>query len=166
MKPGIFIFLLSLFLCCSCDTATQSTHVLNAPVFLPVKKIVDGDTFWVDDGTAKGIKIRLIGIDAPESRKSFKKEMGVYGKEAKMYLTQLLKGKIVRLVYDVDLLDQYGRTLAYAYLEDGTFVNADLIKNGFAIILTIPPNVKFADHFYELQQEARNTKKGLWSVSP
>ncbi len=166
MMPGIFIFLLSLFLCCSCDTATQSTHVFNAPVFFPIKKIVDGDTFWVDDGTAKGIKIRLIGIDAPESRKSFKKEMGVYGKEAKMYLTQLLKGKKVRLVYDVDLLDQYGRTLAYAYLEDGTFVNADLIKNGFAIILTIPPNVKFADHFYELQQEARTTKKGLWSVSP
>jgi len=166
MKPGIFIFILSVFLCISCETATQSTHKLHAPVFFPVKKIVDGDTFWADDGTAKGIKIRLIGIDAPESKRSFKKEIGVYGKESKAYLSQLLKGRKVRLEYDLDPKDQYGRTLAYVYLEDGTFVNADLIKNGFATLLTIPPNVKFADHFYELQQEARKTKKGLWNISP
>ena len=166
MKPNILIFLISIFFLYSCDIATQPTHVISAPEYLPVKKIVDGDTFWADDGTPKGIKIRLIGIDAPESRKSFKKEVGIYGKESKAYLTRLLKGKKVRLVYDVDLKDQYGRTLAYVYLEDGTFVNAEIIKNGFATILTIPPNVKFADHFYQLQQRARESKKGLWNVSP
>ena len=166
MKLSFLIFLLALFLLYSCDTATQPTHVISAPKYLPVKKIVDGDTFWADDGSPKGIKVRLIGIDAPESRKSFKKEVGVYGKESKAYLTKLLKGKKVKLVYDIDPLDQYGRTLAYAYLEDGTFVNANLIKNGYAIILTIPPNIKFADHFYNLQQKARTSKKGLWNVSP
>ena len=165
MNPAFLIFFLSLFLCVSCDSSTQSTQKLHTPAFLTVKKVVDGDTFWADDGTPKGIKVRLIGIDAPESRKSFKKEIGVYGKESKAYLTQLLKGKKVRLVYDVDLKDQYGRTLAYVYLEDGRFVNAEIIKNGFATILTIPPNVKFADHFYQLQQKARESKKGLWKVS-
>ena len=166
MKPSFLIFLLSIFILYSCETATQPTLVISAPEYLPVKKIVDGDTFWADDGTPKGIKVRLIGIDAPESRKSFKKEVGVYGKESKAYLTKLLKGKKVKLVYDIDPLDQFGRTLAYAYLEDGTFVNADLIKNGYAIILTVPPNIKFADHFYRLQQKARESKKGLWKVSP
>ena len=166
MNPAFLIFFLSLFLCISCDSSTQSTQKLHTPAFLIVKKVVDGDTFWADDGSPKGIKVRLIGIDAPESRKSFKKEVGIYGKESKAYLTQLLKGKKVRLVYDVNLKDQYGRTLAYVYLEDGTFVNAEIIKNGFATILTIPPNVKFADYFYKLQQKARESKKGLWKVSP
>lgn len=166
MKPSFLIFLLSIFLLYSCETATQPTLAISAPEYLPVKKIVDGDTFWADDGSPKGIKVRLIGIDAPESRKSFKKEVGVYGKESKAYLSKLLKGKKVKLVYDIDPLDQFGRTLAYAYLEDGTFVNADLVKNGYAIILTVPPNIKFADHFYRLQQKARESKKGLWKVSP
>lgn len=165
MKTIFFPFFI-LCLLYSCDTATQTTHVLKAPEYFTVKKIVDGDTFWVDDGTPKGIKVRLIGIDAPESRKTFKKEVGVYGKESKAYLIKLLKGKKVKLVYDVDPLDQYGRTLAYAYLENGKFVNAELIKNGYAIIMTIPPNIKFADHFYKLQQKARESKKGLWKISP
>lgn len=129
----------------------------------PVTKIVDGDTFWVDNGTEKGLKIRFIGIDAPESRRMFKREVGYYGKEAKIYLTELLTNKKVRLVSDVDPLDQYGRTLSYVYLEDGTFVNAELIKNGYAVLMTVPPNVAFADYFAKLQTKARNSKRGLWN---
>ena len=127
-----------------------------------VKKITDGDTFWIYNGTEKGEKIRLIGVDAPESRKTFKKEVGYYGNEAKEYLTNLLKGKRVKLEYDVTRSDQYGRTLAYVYLEDGTFVNAELVKNGYAMVMTVPPNVKFADEFVKLQQEARENNRGLW----
>ena len=130
--------------------------------FLLVTKVVDGDTFWADDGTNKGLKIRLIGVDAPESRRTFKKEVGYFGKEAKTYLTNLLSGKSVRLEYDLNRTDQYGRTLAYVYLQDGTFVNAELVKNGFAMTLTIPPNVKFADEFVKLQAEARENNRGLW----
>lgn len=128
-----------------------------------VTKIVDGDTFWVDNGTEKGLKIRFIGIDAPESRRMFKREIGYYGKEAKEYLTKILSNKKVRLVSDVDSLDQYDRTLAYVYLEDGTFVNAELIKNGYAVLMTVPPNVSFADYFAKLQREARDNNKGLWN---
>ncbi len=157
---------LLLFVGSSCqiqDKSLESVSQPNVEAFLPVTKIVDGDTFWVDNGTEKGLKIRFIGIDAPESRRMFKREIGYYGKEAKLYLTGLLTNKKVRLVSDVDPLDQYGRTLSYVYLEDGTFVNAELIKNGYAVLMTVPPNVEFAEYFSKLQAEARENKKGLWN---
>lgn len=129
---------------------------------MPITKVVDGDTFWVDDGSEKGLKIRLIGVDAPESRNTGRKVVGYFGKEAKKYASQLLSGKKVRLEYDVDRFDQYGRTLAYAYLTDGTFVNAELVIQGFAMVMTVPPNVKYVDKFVKLQQEARKNNVGLW----
>ena len=128
-----------------------------------VKKISDGDTFWSYNGTDEGEKIRLIGVDAPESRNVFKKKQGYFGIEAKEYLTNLLKGKRVRLEYDVDHTDQYGRTLAYVYLQDGIFLNADLVKSGYAMVMTVPPNVKYADEFVKLQQDARENNRGLWN---
>lgn len=105
----------------------------------------------------------MIGIDAPESRKTFKKEIAYFGKEVKAYLTNLLDGKSVRLEFDLNRTDQYGRSLAYVFLQDGTFVNAELVKNGYAMVMTVPPNVKFADEFVKLQQEARENKRGLWN---
>ena len=134
----------------------------NQKGYYSVSKIVDGDTFRVYDGTKKGLAIRLIGVDTPETRKSAHKEIGYFGEEAKQYLSSLLTGKKIKLVYDVNQFDRYQRTLAYVYLEDGTFVNAELVKNGFAMVMTIPPNVKFADEFARLQQEAREYNRGLW----
>lgn len=127
-----------------------------------VTKVIDGDTFYINDGTGKEGRIRLTGIDAPESRKSQHKSMGHYGKEASDYLHLLLKGKKVRLEYDVSRRDRYGRILAYAYLENGEFLNALLIKQGYALQLTIPPNVKYAALFSQLQREARENRRGLW----
>jgi micrococcal nuclease len=138
----------------------QSTTNLYA-----VKKVVDGDTFWVDDGSEKGFKVRLIGVDAPETHKSAHKEIGYYGTESSGYLCRLISGKKVRLLYDVEKVDQYKRTLAYVYLEDGTFVNAELLKNGYARVLTIPPNVLHATEFLRLQRKARRLDKGLWCNS-
>ncbi|MBL0309493.1 MAG: thermonuclease family protein [Bacteroidetes bacterium] len=148
----------------SCESKSKTKIQTTRRDYLPVTKIVDGDTFWADNGTKEGIKVRLIGVDAPESRKTLKKEIGYYGKEAKDYLTKMLAGKSVKLVRDVDSLDRFGRTLSYVYLEDGTFVNADLMKNGYAMILTIPPNVKFAKEFVKLQREARENHRGLWGA--
>ncbi len=169
----IFISLLNfLFINISCKSKSgnikvreKSNSVALSNKGATVKKVVDGDTFWINDGTNKEIKIRLIGVDAPESRKVFKKEVGYYGKEAKKYLTELLENRVVYLEYDVTRKDQYGRTLAYVYLQDGTFVNAELVKNGFAMVMTIPPNVKYADLFVKLQQEARDNNRGLWGNS-
>jgi len=127
-----------------------------------VSKIVDGDTFWIINAKGENEKIRLIGVDAPESRKTGKKDVGFYGKESKAYLEGILMGKKVRLEYDVSKYDRYKRTLAYVYLENGTFLNAHLIKNGFASVMTVPPNVRHAEQFVRLQKEAREKKRGLW----
>jgi micrococcal nuclease len=160
----IFLSFFILFLGVSCNSNSEQSQKKSDGSFA-VKKISDGDTFWIYNGTEKGEKIRLIGVDAPESRKTFKKEVGYYGKEAKEYLTNLLKGKRVKLEYDVNRTDQYGRTLAYVYLQDGTFINAELVKNGYAMVMTVPPNVKYADEFVKLQQQARENNRGLWAVT-
>lgn len=160
MKSIILPLLIILF---SCTSARYERSQQIKQVFFNVTKIVDGDTFWVDDGSAKGLKIRLIGIDAPETRARFGKPAGFYGQESKDFLTLLIKEKQVALVSDLDSLDRYGRTLSYAYLKEGTFINAEMIINGYAVIMTIPPNVKYADHFYELQKEARQNRKGIWA---
>jgi len=65
----------------------------NKNIFYNVKKVVDGDTFWIDDGSQKGLKVRLIGVDAPESKKSGTKETASFGREASDYLTTLITGK-------------------------------------------------------------------------
>ena len=165
MKRFSILILFIAFVTINSSCNSRSGKRKNNSEYLPVKKVIDGDTFWADNGTRKGVKVRLIGVDAPESRKAFKKEVGYYGKEAKIYLTEMLLDKKVKLVADVGLLDQYGRTLAYVYLEDGTFVNAELVKNGYAMVMTVPPNVRFAELFLTLQQEARTNNKGLWGVT-
>jgi len=128
-----------------------------------VTKVSDGDTFWVEKADGSREKVRLIGIDAPESQNTGDKKIGYYGKEAKNFLTKFLLNKRVRLETDVRPRDQYKRLLAYVYLEDGTFVNAHLVKNGYAKVYTVPPNVKHSDTFLKLQQEARKNKRGLWN---
>lgn len=155
----------------SCNLIVSKSEADNPKVgsteqqtFYTVTKVVDGDTFWVDNGSEKGIKIRLIGVDAPESRNVFKKKKAYFGTEAKDHLKMLLKDKRVRLEKDIDSLDRYGRTLSYVYLEDGTFLNAELVKNGYASIMTVPPNVKFAELFLTLQREARENNRGLWGT--
>ncbi|WP_231955588.1 thermonuclease family protein [Aquiflexum balticum] len=103
-------------------------------------------------------------MDAPESRRTGKKEIGYFGKEAASYAVKLLDGKKIRLEYDVTKYDRYKRTLAYVFLEDGTFLNAHLVENGYAMVMTVPPNVKYADLFVKLQNEARIQKRGLWAI--
>ncbi|MFN8285429.1 MAG: thermonuclease family protein [Chitinophagales bacterium] len=160
-KPfsAIFLLIFSLLLSCNQPAAVEQAAGYNA-----VLRVIDGDTFVIDDGTTKnGTKIRLIGVDAPESRKTDHEDVQFYGKEAKEFLKHFLEGKQVRLEYDVEHHDKYGRTLAYVYLPDGTFINAYLIQQGYANVMTIPPNVTYADSFVLLQREAREAKRGMWS---
>lgn len=170
MKNLLLVLLVLIVVSCNSNSGNrkaeiQKIELSNKDGSLKVTKVVDGDTFWADDGSEKGVKIRLIGVDAPESRNVFKKKKGYYGQEAKAYVSNLFKGQSVRLEYDVDSLDQYGRTLAYVYLLDGTFVNADLVKNGYAMVMTVPPNVKYADDFVKYQRDARENNRGLWKMN-
>lgn len=119
-----------------------------------VVRVVDGDTIEVAGGT----RVRLIGVDTPETDECF-------GSEATRYAGELLPaGTRVRLVYDVQRLDPYGRTLAYVYrLTDGVFVNLALAHNGFAQQATYPPNVAHAEEFRVAAASARTGGLGLWS---
>lgn len=155
-----FLFLIPSFAC----TLNPAASSASTDLTYTVMKVVDGDTFWISDGSEKGVKVRLIGIDAPESRKTGKKEVGYFGKESKIFLTDMIEGKRVRLEYDVGRRDQFHRILAYAYLEDGTFINAELVKNGYAVVMTIAPNVRFAETFASAQREAREARRGLWKA--
>ena len=85
-----------------------------------------------------------------------------YGKQASDANRRLVDIKTVRLEFDVEQRDRHGRLLSYVYLEDGTFVNAWLVKWGYAQVMTVPPNVKHQDLFLKLQREAREAKRGLW----
>ena len=135
-----------------------------------VSRVVDGDTLVLDDGT----KIRLIGIDAPESSENDKLEKDAertqrdketlkrLGAKSTEYLNGICKDKKVRLEYDVDRKDRYGRTLAYLYLEDGMSINAQMIKAGFAHAYTSFP-FKYMKEYRNLEAFARAAKKGLWA---
>lgn len=126
-----------------------------------VERIVDGDTLVV----ARGHTIRLIGVDTPET-KDPRRPVQCFGEEAATFLQSMLPpGSGVRLVGDAEPTDTFGRTLAYVYrLPDGLFVNAALLRDGFAQPLTIPPNVAFADEFVALAREAREARRGLWGA--
>jgi len=137
-----------------------------------VQRVIDGDTLKLSGGE----RVRLIGVDTPEAHYSDKlvRDAGSSGKDMKTiqslgrkasdFTKELCLGKRVRLEFDVEKRDRYRRLLAYVYLEDGTFVNAKILENGFGQVMTIPPNVKYSEYFLKLQKEARSTRRGLWSM--
>ncbi len=126
-----------------------------------VVRVIDGDTIRVCCVFGDRVTVRYVGVDTPETHHPMK---GVepYGKEASEANRKLVDGKTVRLEFDVQQLDKYGRTLAYVYLEEGTFVNAWLVENGYAMVMTVPPNVKHQDLFLRLKRKAREAGRGLW----
>lgn len=122
-----------------------------------VRRVVDGDTVLL----ASGEYVRYIGIDTPELHHPHK-PVQPYAREAAEFNRQLVGDKKILLEYDVQHRDRFNRLLAYVYLEDGTFVNAELMRHGYAQLLTIPPNVKHVELFTRLQKEAREAGRGLW----
>ena len=138
---------------------------LQENAWYKVSKITDGDTFYVITSSSEKFKIRLIGIDAPETRNvGVKVRKEYFGTEAKIFVTQLLKNKKVKLTFDVQKTDRYGRVLAYVYLENGIFLNQYLVEKGYAVVSTFPPNVKYVEVFTKAEKLARNKKLGLWKV--
>ena len=138
---------------------------LQENTWYKVSKITDGDTFYVTTSSSEKYKIRLIGIDAPETRNvGVKVRKEYFGTEAKIFVTQLLKNRKVKLTFDVQKTDRYGRVLAYVYLENGIFLNQYLVEKGYAVVSTFPPNVKFVEVFTKAEKSARNKKLGLWNI--
>jgi micrococcal nuclease len=119
--------------------------------------VYDGDTVR----TARGEKIRLIGLDTPEMNWE-EGEAEFYAREAFEYTREKLLKRSVYLEYDKEHRDKYDRLLAYLFLEDGTFFNQELLKEAYAGLLLIPPNLKYQDLFKETVREARLDYRGIW----
>lgn len=126
--------------------------------------VVDGDTIKVKiDGRL--YTVRYIGIDCPETRDP-SRPVEWMGPEATEANRGLVGGKTVYLEKDVSETDRYNRMLRYVFLADGTFVNAELVRMGYAVVSTYPPDVRYQELFLRLEREARNAKRGLWGVRP
>jgi micrococcal nuclease len=135
----------------------QAQNVIQAQVV----RVIDGDTIEV---ALKGYlyTVRYIGIDTPETvHPSVGEEP--FGKEASSINTELVEGRVVRLEKDISETDRYGRLLRYVYVND-IFINAELVRLGYAQVSTYPPDVKYQDLFLQLQREARDNGRGLWGL--
>lgn len=119
-----------------------------------VTYVFDGDTIEVDVG-GRTYRLRYIGVDTPEREKPFYQDAVEFNRA-------LVEDQTVILVRDVSETDQYGRLLRYVYLEDGTFVNGELIRNGMARLVTFPPDVAQTKYLRDLQEEARESAAGMW----
>lgn len=134
------------------------------PSHAVVTRVVDGDTIHVSFGGSDET-VRFIGINTPETVDP-RSPVECFGEEASKHMKALLpKGTEVRLVRDVEARDKYGRLLAYVYkVADGTFVNLELAQDGYADLLTFPPNVAHVDDFTKAVQQARDANRGLWAA--
>lgn len=128
----------------------------RAPGEYVVVRVIDGDTIELSNGE----KVRYIGINTPELHHP-QKGVEYFAREAYEANRRMVEGKRVRLEFDVQKRDRYGRLLAYVYVGD-IMVNEWLVANGYAQAATYPPNVKYADRFVKLEAEARRLKIGLW----
>jgi micrococcal nuclease len=149
------------------DRATAAPRVAPATVV----KHVDGDTLHVTMADGSREKVRFIGVNTPESTI----EHEPYGKEASAYTKRRLPlGTRVWLETDVELRDRYGRLLAYVWLRPpqsgdahdagANMFNAELLSQGYAQLMTIPPDVRYVDAFRPLQAGARAAGRGLWGL--
>ena len=137
----------------------------------PVQQVVDGDTLLL----ATGERVRLIGIDAPERRVNPKAKKDAQrsgedietiiamGKKSTRFVESLVhRGDRVTLEFDLEKRDRYGRLLAYVHLSNGKMLNEEIVKAGYASLMTHPPNVKYEQRFLKAYREARENRRGLW----
>jgi len=122
---------------------------------------------WVDDGDSivlvDGRKVRYIGINAPEiDHPKYDQKAEPFGYEASQFNKSLVFRKQIRLEFDREKFDQYGRLLAYVFLSNGTFVNLELIRSGFAFYLPRKPNDRYDRQLLKAQREAMIASKGMW----
>ena len=142
------LFICLLVLCSSISLADD---------YYLVTRVIDGDTIALNTGE----KVRLIGVDTPETVHP-EKTVEYFGKEASAFTKRMCEGKKVKLEYDWQKYDKYGRILAYVYLEDETFLNAEIIKQGYGFAYTKFP-FRYLEEFRQYQKEAMEDGKGLWA---
>jgi len=145
LRLAIFFVLI---LCSACDAQWHY-----------VRWVIDGDSIVLDNGQ----KVRYLGINAPEIAHE-QKPGEPFGKEALHYNIHLVKGKQVRIETDIEPYDRYGRLLGYVFLKDGTFINLEMVKAGYAHVLFLKPHLRYAKKLLAAQQEAMQAKKNIWQI--
>jgi micrococcal nuclease len=168
IAPVVPLTLMAILGCAGEAEVTESTRptmVTPTPYVRPgltpakVTRVVDGDTIRVEvDG--QEFRVRYIGIDAPETVDP-RRPVQCFGREASEHNRQLVEGTVVGLEKDVSETDDFDRLLRYVWVGD-TMVNAALVKEGYALAATFPPDVRYADLFGSLQAQARESRRGFW----
>lgn len=131
------------------------------PSVARVVRVIDGDTIQVRYVSGFVGLVRYIGIDAPETGPT--PPAGCYGREAALANERLVAGERVQLIQDKRRMDPGGHLLAYVHrVRDDMFVNAALLRGGYATVLTVPPNVARVPRFLAADDEARAAHRGLW----
>jgi micrococcal nuclease len=146
-----------------CSASPGSGTTGSGSETVPVTKVTDGDTIHV---TYQGgdERVRLIGVDTPEVPWYGGKEE-CYGVKAGLYARRRLSAHSVRLVFDIERRDRYGRLLAYVYVGKELF-NLTLVRLGYARADPVPPDTRMAPAFQRAEREARAAGRGLWSACP
>lgn len=166
-----FLMVLAVLLsACSSPTAAPASAPDDAQP-ATVSRHVDGDTIWVRVDVEGAIprgehKVRLLEIDTPEVGGGGR-VAECLGEEAAAFMAQQLPlGEQVGLVADREGVDRYGRFLRYVWASDGTFVNAEAVRQGFARAVLYEPNDRYIEQLRGLEREARGHGRGLWSACP
>lgn len=136
-----------------------------------VQQVIDGDTIEVSTesgGSETHQIVRYLGIDTPELRRRGPNGRWIYDPQPYAEAAfdanrQLVEGRQVRLEYDMEARDRYGRLLAYVYAKD-RLVNAELVERGLARAVPYPPNTRLARLFFQRQQYAKAHRRGLWEA--
>ena len=141
----------------ACGLASPAADADSPPV--KVRWVDDGDTIVV----AGGERVRYLGINTPEV--AHKDKPGEpFGDEAKAFNKRLVQGRWINLELAEQQRDHYGRLLAYVFLADGTFVNGELVRQGYAHLLRKQPKLRYWERLLALQRLALKEKKGMWSL--
>jgi micrococcal nuclease len=130
---------------------------VGPPAQAQVHRIIDGDTLVLQGG----LRVRVLGIDAPEMEKEGQPAEFLAHK-AKAVMGDLTRGQTLHLEYDRQRYDHYGRLLAYLFLSDGTFINAELVRQGLARVYFHAPNERYRDRLLAAQREAIEAQRGVW----
>ena len=139
------------------NTILGTTESAKSFETVKVVRVIDGDTIEIESGR----KVRYIGINTPETHDP-RKPVECFGKQAAAKNKELVEGKEVKLEKDVSETDRYSRLLRFVYI-DGIFVNDYLVRQGYAQIDTVSPDVAYAEQFKTAEKEAREYNRGLWN---
>ena len=158
---AILIVVIVVLVTGSGDDSGSADEPAAKSVTARVTRVVDGDTVEARiDGRSEDV--RYVGVDTPESVKP-DTPVECYAIAASHFNADLVEGETVRLDFDAERRDVYGRLLAYVHLGD-EFVNAELVRRGYATTLTIAPNTRYANLFDRLEREASAAGRGLWGA--